>query len=71
MLDEIFKKLKKNKKSNCLTVVRGNCEVFDNFPIIKRKNQTVIVSEKTELSNYFVNLKGLNIRERQGLGFYR
>lgn len=70
MFDDVLSKIRRRKKSNCLTVMRNNCQVFDKHVIIKRRNQNVYSSDKTELSNYFCNIKGLNVRERTGLIFF-
>ena len=56
MFDDVLSKIRRRKKSNCLTVVRNNCQVFDKHVIIKRRKQNVY--------------KGINVRERTGLIFF-
>jgi len=70
MFEDVLNRVKRRKKSNCLTLMRNNCEIIEKHVIIKRKSQNVVDSEKTELSHYFNNIKGLNVRERTGLIFF-
>ncbi len=65
MIDKIFKLFFSEVKSNKnITVIRRDVKFYEKELITKRK-PTEKHSELTCLSKYFVNLKGLNLLERE------
>ena len=64
MLDKIFNMFfEKDKKSNCLTIIK-NREVKEGVKPLE-KTPTLKNAANNELSNYFCNCKGLNTIERE------